>query len=317
MEKPWKEWLADYFSFSRKEMIAILLLLAAILLVWWLPVELPAPAELRAVPDSALQAVLAPTTQGKEGAGAPAWKMPRDSLVAAAPVKVRLFPFDPNSIGRQQWEELGVSPRTAGSILKYREKGGRFRRPEDLRRIYGLSPEQADRLIPYVVLPPPGGRYPVRDSFGKARPGPYAAINVRSARKENSPVFINRADSLDWLALPGIGPTLAGRIMRFRDKLGGFYSLRQVAEVYGLTDSVYRVIEPSLRLDTVPLRQLSINTAGREELLAHPYLRGKLAGAILAYRQAHGPFRQPEDLRRIHLLEEADFQRILPYCKIP
>ena len=64
----------------------------------------------------------------------------------------RMFPFDPNTIGAAEWQQLGLSPRQAAVLLKYRQKGGYFRKPGDLQRIYVLSPAMYKKLLPYVRI---------------------------------------------------------------------------------------------------------------------------------------------------------------------
>lgn len=126
-------------------------------------------------------------------------------------------------------------------------------------------------------------------------------------------VDINKADSAAWEALPGIGPTLAARIIRFREKLGGFYIITQVAETYGLPDSTFNKIQPSLRLDSGSLKKLNINQMDEKSLAQHPYIRYKLARLIVQYRSVHGPFSLPEDLYNIPLVNDSIYRKLEKY----
>jgi DNA uptake protein ComE-like DNA-binding protein len=147
----------------------------------------------------------------------------------------------------------------------------------------------------------------------------------RSSRKDSLPyrrsfvgrkpviVQINRADSAAWEALPGIGPALAARILRFRDKLGGFYAVGQVAETYGLPDSTFKKIQASLRLDSGSLKKLNINQMDEKSLAQHPYIRYKLARQIVQYRSVHGPFSRPEDLYNIPLVDDSIYRKLEKY----
>jgi competence protein ComEA len=140
----------------------------------------------------------------------------------------------------------------------------------------------------------------------------FTPFPPRPARK---PVVldINTADSTAWEALPGVGPVLAARIIRFRDKLGGFYTIEQVAETYGLPDSTFKKIQPSLRADNVSLKKVDINKMDEQSLAQHPYIRYKLARLITRYRSVHGPFSQPEALKNIPLVDDSIYRKLEPY----
>ena len=128
-------------------------------------------------------------------------------------------------------------------------------------------------------------------------------------------IDINKADSAAWESLKGIGPVLAARIIRFRDKLGGFYAISQIRETYGLPDSTFNKIQPYLRLNAVSLKKLDLNTADEQTLAQHPYIRYKLARLIVLYRSNNGPFSQPSDLLGIPLVDDSIYRKIEHYIK--
>ncbi len=138
-----------------------------------------------------------------------------------------------------------------------------------------------------------------------------------SGKRMPVPVIdVNAADSAQWERLPGIGPTLAKRIVGFRERLGGFYDTRQVGEVYGLADSVFNKIQPFLRLGDVSLRKISLNDTDDKSLALHPYINTKLARVIVRYRSAHGPFREVEALRSLALVDDSIYRKIEKYLKV-
>ncbi len=128
------------------------------------------------------------------------------------------------------------------------------------------------------------------------------------------PVDLNSADTLQLMALPGIGSRLANRIVLFRERLGGFCSVTQLSEVYGLPDTVFQKLAPQLRCDGV-VRKLDINTADKEALGKHPYIRWSLAGVLIRYRDRHGRFNTVDDLKSIHRLDSAVLRKIEPYLR--
>ena len=135
----------------------------------------------------------------------------------------------------------------------------------------------------------------------------------RHARKNIEPFDINTADTSAFIALPGIGSKLASRIILFREKLGGFYDVRQIGEVYGLQDSVFRKISPMLRCSPGKIRKIDINTVERETLKVHPYIRWQMANALVAYRDQHGAFRSADDISKLENIDSEAVKKMMPY----
>jgi competence protein ComEA len=210
----------------------------------------------------------------------------------------RLVHFNPNSLTGEEWEGLGVSPKLARTLANYVRKGGRFYKKEDLRKIYGMDEKTYRSLAPYVKLPETKA-----ESF------------VQQPVKEKSPVVeINTADSASLVKLKGIGPVLASRIIKFRNRLGGFSETRQLTEVYGLDSSVFRAMEKSLRVNKDLIRKININTATVEDLKVHPYISTwTLAKSIVNYREQHGKFKEIAELKKCVLVNEEIYRKIVYY----
>ena len=208
---------------------------------------------------------------------------------------------------------MGLTLRQARTIRNYVSKGGRFKQAEDLNRIYGFPREAFAALAPYVRIPAASP-----SSLGEASmSGTRRARWPERSRRHPGKVGINTSDSASWESLPGIGPSLASRIVRFRDRLGGFHSTSQVAETYGLPDSVFQRIEPFLVEE--PQRfvaGLEVNTATVERLKAHPYMTHRLARSIVAYREQHGSYRSLEDLLSLETMTPELFEKLRPYFSL-
>lgn len=213
--------------------------------------------------------------------------------------------FDPNMVTYEDLITLGLPAKTAHIWINFRKKGGVFRRPEDLRKIYGLPPAKYEQLAPWVRI----------TEAQAAPPAPPAPAKFASIKKTSIRLDINRSTAADWEQLDGIGPAFARKITGFRDKLGGFVSIDQVAETRGLPDSVFQFIRPLLDLSPI-FQTIDINTADEATLNAHPYISFREAKAIVSYRTQHGPFRQVEDLERLHALPTETLQRIKPYLRL-
>jgi competence protein ComEA len=235
--------------------------------------------------------------------------------------KLRNFYFDPNRITDTQWEELGLSRKTIATVKNYLSKGGRFRKADDLKRIYGLRKEDADRLLPYVriegndkIIQPYYAKRPVKKDSGYSRN--YNTELRRSFQKSKVIVDINEADSTEWEALPGIGIKLAKRIVKFRDALGGFSTVDQVAEVYGIDDSLFFKIKPDLHIRSGIYKKVRINHWEADSLDTHPYIQKHEAEAIVKYRSQHGRFLTADDLGKINILSSEWIARLKPYLEL-
>lgn len=298
MESNWK----DYFSFTKKERTGIYALLALIAICITIPQFFRTATFSEEVRVEVMQLQKAPPEQAfKRKERRPAYNDVFYGPEKEEPVKATLFPFDPNTLDAAGWKKLGINERTTRTIQHYLSKGGQFRNAADLQKMYSLKKEDFDRLMPYIRIatPPPlysPGKPPVK--YVKAPP----AI-----------IDINQADTAAFIALPGIGSKLASRIVNFREKLGGFYSVQQVAETFGLPDSTFQLIQPRLQCGAVVLQKININTADANTLKQHPYIRWNIANAIVQYRQQHGQFRKPEELQQIVLMTPELYQKIAAY----
>jgi DNA uptake protein ComE-like DNA-binding protein len=223
-----------------------------------------------------------------------------------SPETPEYFPFDPNTATEHDFYRLGLSDRTIKSILNYRDKGGFFRKKEDMAKIYTLPEADYKRLEPYINI----GAQATAATNAK-----WPEYNKKTASK--GPVDINSAGVADWMTLPLVGERRAQQIVAFREQLGGFRSIEQLAEMYNLPDSVFQRIRPQLVLETRATHKINLNTATVEALDAHPYISRKQADLIVAYRSQHGPFNIPEDILNIKAFtDKLWWERVSPYLGV-
>ncbi|MFM8709636.1 MAG: ComEA family DNA-binding protein [Sphingomonadales bacterium] len=170
----------------------------------------------------------------------------------------------------------------------------------------------------------PGYEHHKTSSYGA---GPHTPITQRSPDgrpfekprpKNRTLLSLNGSDSAALEMLPGIGPVLAARIIRYREKLGGFYQRSQLREVYGIDDSLFAFIAPFF--ETSPsasaLKKIDLNSVSLDNLRQHPYLRWEKAKAIVRYRESNGPFTSVSDLEKIIALDTTTLSRLLPYVVV-
>jgi len=137
--------------------------------------------------------------------------------------------------------------------------------------------------------------------------------------KQNKPDFqkpfleINTCDSASLEALPGIGPVLSARIVKFRKLLGGFASVEQLREVYGLSEEVFNLISPRLYVDTTFIRKIIINDADFKDLIRLPYFESYEVTAILKYRDLQGSIDNISELIDNNLIPSEKVEKVRPY----
>jgi competence protein ComEA len=225
--------------------------------------------------------------------------------------KLTLFYFYPNTIDAAGWQRIGIREKTIAGIQKYIAKGGRFRQASDIQKIWGLSQAQKDALEPYIKIDE--SKLP---TYKKYYDSNYTYTKKTYPKYEIAIVDINTADSAAYEALPGIGPALSRRIVKYREKLGGFYSVQQIAETYGLPDSTFQKIKPYIRLENKGIKQININTATVDDFKKHPYFGWQLAKVVVNYRTQHGNFTAVEQLKNIMIIDAATYQKLAPYLTI-
>ena len=213
--------------------------------------------------------------------------------------KQRFF-FNPNTLPKDSLILLGIPPHLAQTIVNYRNKGGTFHKPSDLGRIYHFSSALVDTLAPWISIPAMVNQ----TKFEQPNALPALPILVE--------VDINQADAQQWATLKGIGPVLSERIVRFREKLGGFVDVEQVSETYGLPDSTFQNIRQQLIYSPL-VKKIPINLVDFDVLSLHPYINRKDAQILLNYRRHHGPFIDYEALTKIKGIKPAVFPRLRPY----
>ncbi len=232
----------------------------------------------------------------------------------------------------EELERLGFTPKQAAAILRYRAAGAVFRRAEDFARCYTVSERNYRRLEPYIRIAPgyirkdaadsENGTIPENASAKVAEEGAAGASSGASDREESFakpsektslPVELNGADSAVLTTLRGIGPLTAGRIVRYRERLGGYVAVEQLREIEGMTDRNFGLISQQIRVESGKIRKIDINFAHPSAMKGHPYLTDRMLNRILKYRQLKGGWRSIEDLTERHILTTDEADRLGPY----
>lgn len=221
--------------------------------------------------------------------------------------------FDPNTADSSTLVHLGLKPWQASNMLKYRAKGGRYRKVEDLKRLYGMTDSMYLALLPYVVIDTLAiDRW--RDSVRMAAD----SVPRYVSHKRDTILNLRTADTTELKMIKGIGSYRAKQIIRYREQLGGFVSVEQLREVKALqpllkdslsTDSLLS----HFFIDSVRVVPLKVNSMRVEQLQRHPYLSFEQARAIYELRRRKIHLKHLDQLRTLDCLTEQDIQRLRPY----
>ncbi len=266
-----KNLLHSYFSFTSRERNGIIVLLVIIALITafkvWMTFHEPAEViidneELM----SKLAAFESQSVMQDKAQDASSYVFSVEELYETP----ELFSFDPNTVTENELIQIGLNEKAARTLLNYRRKGGRFYDREDLKKIYGMTIEEYERIEPYVIIEKykyekPNERTNTGYSYGK--------------------IDLNRADSSALIRLRGIGPVLANRIIKYRALLGGYCNTEQLKEVYGISDSLFMNLRQFVYADSSGIKRINVNMAAEQHLSTHPYIGNYYAEGIIQYRQ--------------------------------
>lgn len=216
---------------------------------------------------------------------------------------ITYFDFDPNNLPVENWKLLGLNDGQIRAINNYQAKGGKFRKKEDLKKMYVISDADYARLEPYIKIQ-----------------GQQPNTAEHSDKKFSSPVIhvdIGTADTVELLSVKGIGPSRARGIYKYRQLLGGYYSVNQLREVYGIDSAAYaEIAEQVFVKDSTSINRININTASSEQLSKHPYIRKKLAEIIVRYRTQNGNYSDIATLKKMPLVNDSLYFKLAPYLTI-
>ena len=229
-----------------------------------------------------------------------------------------LFYFDPNTADSTQLLRLGLQPWQVRNIYKYRAAGGRYRKPTDLARLYGLTLKQYKRLEPYIKIEKEVMAADVYKKSDDEKPikKDSALITYPIKIKEGEHIDINLADTSELKRIPGIGSYYAKRIVSFRQRLGGIANVHQLLEIQGFPESSLKYMSIGQDDNTKhlpPITRIRINHLDLNALSRHPYIRYVQAKEIMNFRRLRGPIKKADDLRRLPSFTDEEVERVDPY----
>ncbi len=290
-----KQLIKDYFTFSHAERRGIIFLIAIIIVLLIIPLVYPvfikrSDTEIKAFRQE-IEDWLASSGNNTSDTVSPNQPEGMDNR------RLTLFRFNPNNVTPDEISRLDLTKKAKYSWIKFLQKGGKFYCKSDLKKIYGIDSLAYQRLEPYIDL----------DSIPKKR-------NLERVIIEHHLVIeINNANQTDFEKLNGIGPALSQRIIKYRNLLGGFTTIDQLTEVFGISDSILNLNRNNLSLDQTPVKMINVNHAGFSSLCRHPYISSYDAKSIIAYRQLKGDLKSFNELIINNLVNDSLSDKLRPY----
>lgn len=214
-----------------------------------------------------------------------------DSVVA----EIEYRPFMLDTVTAPYLRTIGFSARQADLVIRYRDMIGGYRTFEEFAECYAVDSAIEARLKPYII-------FPERDTL---------AGNIKP--RTQFPIDINSADSVLLCEVSGIGSKSAQHILRYRELLGGYYSVEQISELKVVTDENFQRILPQIWCDSAKIKKININFASPKGLEVHPYLTDRMLRRIINHRELKGGWSSIEEMIEDNIFSSEEAERIAPY----
>lgn len=229
------------------------------------------------------------------------WRRQRDTIA------IRMQVFDPNTADSSTLVHLGFKPWQAKNMVKYRAAGGKYRKPEDLKKLYGMTDSMFQALTPYIYI--------AREEVDSVAVDSLRKDSLPRWEEENKDTILNlrTADTVELKMIHGIGSYRARQIVRYREQLGGFVSVEQVLEAKGMENVDADSLLAHFWIDSVKIEAMNVNSVGVQRLSRHPYLRFEQAQAIYELRRKKIRLDSIQQLQQIECISAETLEKIAPY----
>ena len=301
-------WIRELFSFSRTERTGIIILILVIFLL-------------------ILAGLLIPLFFHGDPTDFSKWEAEVNTYLSKTDKEIphqkglNLIAFDPNTIDSVSLINMGLPVNLIANWVKYRNKGGKFNDKLAVRKIFGMTSQLFDHLDSFIIFPEklvvafrPAVEHSSPKTAGRFKCDTiFHPAYVTKGKPGEFMLEINNTDSISLLKIPGIGPVLASRIIRYRNLLGGFYAVTQLNEVYGMNRENTPAVAACLTVNRSNLKIFNINFSTIQELGRHPYIGYRTARKLLRLRDKKGKFLSADDLSSV--VAPDSLTRLTPYLK--
>ena len=196
---------------------------------------------------------------------------------------------------------LGLSEKQSVVVLKFSSRG--IYSEQDLKRIFVIPDVLFELIRDSVVYPERFQNSPNQESFKKQA-------------KQITLINLNTADTTEFMKIYGIGAFYAKQIIRYREKLGGYFTKEQLFEVWKMTNEAYDKIKDHVFISEKDVKRININSVTIEELKVHPYLKWNQANSIVKMRIQRNGFKNIEEIKESVLIDSETYEKLFPYLSL-
>ena len=313
MFQGFKHWVKSFLTLSKFEQRGVVVLLVLLMLIAGLNFLLPSWVHHKEYSNTTFKAEIARYKVARkhldDSLAIVSLQNKKQLTPAQAKTKLHPFPFDPNQLTAEQGIKMGLTLKQVQTIQHYLEKNGKFRKKEDLKKMYCLSENEYNILAPYIEIPPNDNNLTYRKT------SKYSSAPVKLNLAPGS-IEINSCDTAQLVNKLHLKNWLAARIIKYRNMLGNFYSVEQLKEVYGLKKTAYQNIEKYLSCDSSLVKKIDLNHASFKVLVHHPYLDYETTKKIVNTRRSLDGFNELSELKSAAGITDSLYNKISHYLYI-
>ncbi|WP_396187008.1 ComEA family DNA-binding protein [Flavobacterium sp.] len=272
--------IKKYFNFSREQRTGILLLLGIIIVLQLIYFFVDFSSMSKTSPE-------------KEH-----WLSLQSQIDSMKKQKVdyipKIYPFNPNFISDYKGYKLGMSVAEIDRLLAFRKENKYVNSPKEFQAVTKVSDSLLNAISPYFKFPDWVNN---KKEFAAYKKYPNSAFS----KKEKIVIIdINQATQEDLIKIYGIGEAISIRILKFKESLGGFVSMEQMSDVWGLSPEVIENLNTHFKVSVNPsVKKMDINNASIKELSLFPYFKYPISKNIVTFRSMNGDIKNIEDLTKI------------------
>lgn len=220
-----------------------------------------------------------------------------------------LLNFNPNNDTLDELIEKGVSQPIAKNIVNYRSKGGKYTIKSDLKRLYSINDSTYEQLEPHILLPHTKASFNINKGKQKQTKPLKPTYTKAFKYPEGTHISLNEVDTTELVKIPKIGVYTAQKIVKYRNRLGGFYSIEQFKDI----DLTPEEFKDWFIIDTTFIHKININSATFKELLKHPYLSYEQVSGIFQVKRKQGNLKSFKQLKLLESFTTDDLNRLNIY----
>ena len=206
----------------------------------------------------------------------------------------KMYLYNPNFITDYKGYKLGMSVDEIDRLLAFRKENKYVNSSQEFQNVTKISDSLLNVMSPYFKFPDWVNKKKEYKAFKK-----YP--NQAFAKKEKIVLIdINQATKEDLIKIYGIGEAISVRILKQKEVVGGFVSMEQMKDVWGLSPEVIENLNSHFKVSVLPnFKKIDINNASLKELSQFYYFKYPLAKEIVTYRSMKGNISNIEDLTKI------------------